>query len=111
MAPKNIWIIKPGENTNQGHGIQVAKEFSEIQKIIEDSTTNRKRTCIVQKYIHNPLLLHRRKFDIRTYVLMTSVNGNTKVYIYEEGYLRTSCREYSVNNLSNRLVHLTNDAV
>jgi len=42
---------------------------------------------------------------------MTSVNGNLKTYIYEEGYLRTSCREYSINNLANRLVHLTNDAV
>jgi len=42
---------------------------------------------------------------------MTSINGNTKVYIYEEGYLRTSCREYSVQNLANKLVHLTNDAV
>ena len=70
MAPKNIWIIKPGENTNQGQGIQVAKEFNEIQGIIKDSTANSRRTCIVQKYIHNPLLLHKRKFDIRTYVLM-----------------------------------------
>ena len=25
--------------------------------------------------------------------------------------MRTSCREYSINNLSNKLVHLTNDAV
>jgi tubulin--tyrosine ligase len=42
---------------------------------------------------------------------MTSINGNTKVFIYEEGYLRTSCREYSINNLANKFVHLTNDAV
>lgn len=42
---------------------------------------------------------------------MTCVNGNHKTYVYEEGYLRTSCREYSINNLSNKLVHLTNDAV
>ena len=27
VAAKNIWIIKPGENTNQGQGIKVAKEF------------------------------------------------------------------------------------
>ena len=71
----------------------------------------RNRTCILQKYIHNPLLIHRRKFDIRTFALMTSQNGNIKAYYYEEGYLRTSCREYSMNNLSNKLVHLTNDAV
>lgn len=35
---KNIWIIKPGENTNRGNGIMVAKEFDEIKKIIEEST-------------------------------------------------------------------------
>lgn len=81
MQPeRNIWIIKPGENTNRGHGIQVAKELEEIKQIIADSTQNKKRTCILQKYIHNPLLIHRRKFDIRTYVLATSQNGNYKVY-------------------------------
>jgi tubulin---tyrosine ligase len=42
---------------------------------------------------------------------MSSVNGNVKVYLYEEGYLRTSCREFSINDLSNKFVHLTNDAV
>ena len=47
LNPKNIWIIKPGENTNRGHGIQVAKEFNEVKAIIEESTTNRRRTCIV----------------------------------------------------------------
>lgn len=89
----------------------MAREFNEIRDIIEDSTVNRRRTCIVQKYIHNPLLINRRKFDIRTYALITSHNGNLKAYLYEEGYLRTSSREYSINNLGNKLVHLTNDAV
>ncbi len=34
-----------------------------------------------------------------------------KGYFYDEGYLRTSSREFSINNLSNKLVHLTNDAI
>ena len=42
---------------------------------------------------------------------MTSVNGNRKVYVYEEGYLRTSSYEYSLSDLGNKFVHLTNDAV
>ena len=42
---------------------------------------------------------------------MTSVNGNIKVYVYEEGYLRTSSFEYTINDLDNKLIHLTNDAV
>lgn len=79
--------------------------------IIQESTRSAKRTCIVQKYIHNPLLIHRRKFDIRTFCMATTCNGNYKAYYYQEGYLRTSCREFSLNNLSNRMVHLTNDAV
>jgi tubulin polyglutamylase TTLL1 len=56
-------------------------------------------------------LINRRKFDIRVFALVTSINGNMKAYFYEEGYLRTSSREFSMNNLSNKLVHLTNDAI
>lgn len=29
-ARKNIWIIKPGENSNRGNGIKVENEFSKI---------------------------------------------------------------------------------
>jgi len=108
---KNIWIIKPGENTNCGQGIQVAKDFDEIKSLVTDATINKRRTCIIQKYIHNPLLINKRKFDVRLFTLMTSINGVRRAYFYEEGYLRTSCREFSLNNLSNRMVHLTNDAV
>lgn len=34
QAPKNTWIIKPGENTNRGQGIQVVKNMKEVQQII-----------------------------------------------------------------------------
>ena len=33
-----------------------------------------------------------------------------KGYFYDEGYLRTSSREFSITNLSNKFVHLTNDS-
>jgi len=42
---------------------------------------------------------------------MGSINGNIKGYFYADGYLRTSCREFTLQNLSNRMIHLTNDAV
>lgn len=89
----------------------MSKDFAEIKNIIAESTRSKKRTCIAQKYIHNPLLINRRKFDIRTYAMVTSINGNFKAYFYEEGYIRTSCREFNVLNLSNKLIHLTNDAI
>ena len=89
----------------------VSKDYEEIKSIILESTANKKRTCIVQKYIHNPLLINKRKFDIRLYAFMSSINGNLKAYFYQDGYLRTSCREFTLQNLSNRMIHLTNDAV
>jgi len=120
---KNIWIIKPGENTNRGNGIQVLREFEEIKKAItgngplltaapnESKGKPPPRTYIVQKYIERPLLINKRKFDIRMFGLISSINGFLKGYFYEEGYLRTSSKEYTLKNLQKKSIHLTNDAV
>jgi tubulin monoglycylase TTLL3/8 len=103
---KNMWILKPGENTNRGEGIFVSKNLTVITERIGRTT----HTHIIQKYIEKPFLFERRKFDIRCFALVTSVNGILKAYYYHEGYLRTSSKDYSVHNLS-RSVHLTNEAI
>ena len=109
-VPENMWIIKPGENTNRGNGIIVCHTLQEIQYLIMQGSSKsyeahtntsdkvsdqKKRTFIIQRYIDRPLLIHKRKFDIRAYGLFTSVNGVQKGYFYEEGYLRLSSKEYS----------------
>jgi len=43
--------------------------------------------------------------------MLTSVNGMLKGYFYEDGYIRTSCKEFDLEDLSDLFVHLTNDAV
>ena len=48
------------------------------------------KTYIVQSYLDRPLLYNRRKFDIRHYMLITSLYGQTKAYWYSDGYIRTS---------------------
>ena len=64
----------------------------------------------MQKYIERPLLIHQRKFDIRVWVL---VNYDYSVYLFKEGYLRTSSSEYNIdpNNPDDQYVHLTNNAI
>lgn len=109
---QSLWIVKPGENTNRGCGIQVSRDINHIKSLISTTQVNgHRRSYIVQKYIERPLLYKNRKFDIRTFTLCTSVNGNLQGYWYSDGYLRTSCREYNLKNATNRMIHLTNDAV
>jgi len=108
---KNLWIIKPGENTNRGCGIQVSKDLDHIKSLVQNTNINgMKRSYIIQKYIEKPLLYKLRKFDIRCYAMMCTINGNMQAYWYTDGYMRTSSREFTLKNV-NRNVHLTNDAV
>ena len=37
---KTIWIVKPGENTNRGCGINVCKDLQQIRDIISNTNVN-----------------------------------------------------------------------
>lgn len=111
---RNVWILKPGENTNRGTGITVCTSIEQIKGEVRctlPQPTGAKRTFILQRYLDRPFLIHRRKFDIRLYALMTCAGGVLQAYYYNEGYLRTSSKEFNLNNVANKLIHLTNDAV
>ena len=110
-----LWIVKPGENTNRGSGITLCHSLDQVKISVSAHSfcpiSGLKRTFILQKYIENPMLISKRKFDIRCYVLVTSVNSVIQGYFYQEGYLRTSSKEFSLKDTGNRYIHLTNDAV
>jgi len=44
-------------------------------------------------------------------MLTVTVGGNFQGYWYQDGYLRTSSKEYNTKNVTNKLVHLTNDSI
>ena len=37
---QNVWIIKPGENTNRGCGIIVSNNFQEIKQIVREKANS-----------------------------------------------------------------------
>lgn len=47
---------------------------------------------IIQKYIENPLLLNKKKFDIRCFVLLAKISP--MVVFYQDGYLRVNIDDY-----------------
>ena len=88
--------------------------MSDITKILEQEEimkNGQPRTYIIQEYIQKPLLFKKRKFDFRCFMMLTSVNGKQKGYWYKEGYIRTSSEIFTLKNLHNKFIHLTNDAV
>ena len=68
-------------------------------------------TCwVVQKYIERPLIILGKKFDIRQWVLITSVNPLT-IWVWKTPYLRFTSQDYNPNNARNKFMHLTNATV
>ncbi|XP_041451852.1 tubulin polyglutamylase TTLL4 isoform X2 [Drosophila obscura] len=96
------WIIKPPASA-RGAGIRVINRWGQIPK---------RRPLIVQKYIERPLLINGSKFDLRLYVLVTSVNP-LRVFMYHNGLARFASVKYSsrADTLGDRCMHLTNYSI
>lgn len=43
--------------------------------------------------------------------MLTSINGSLKGFAYHDGYVRTSSREFNLDDVSDPFIHLTNDAI
>ena len=62
---------------------------------------------VASLYVHPPYLLDGLKFDLRLYVLLTSVDPLV-CYVYDDGLCRFATGAYSVDDVDSRCVHLTN---
>eukprot|EP00929_Paragymnodinium_shiwhaense_P055274 TRINITY_DN27700_c0_g2_i1.p1 TRINITY_DN27700_c0_g2~~TRINITY_DN27700_c0_g2_i1.p1 ORF type:complete len:685 (+),score=158.44 TRINITY_DN27700_c0_g2_i1:160-2214(+) len=111
MAEKEqtIWIVKPGEWGNRGCGIKIYDTFEEVSQRVASKPD---KVWAIQKYIERPFLVHKRKFDIRTYCLVVQEpnGGPLQAYHFRDAYLRTTSTPYTVKSLD-KMIHLNNDAV
>jgi hypothetical protein len=95
-------LSKGSDNPHQMMKIQKKQKRASSSKNISKSVScNSSLICRI----------NNRKFDFRCYILITTVNGFLKGYWYGNGYIRTSSEEYDLNDIQNRMIHLTNDAV
>mmetsp|Transcript_22202 Transcript_22202/g.28381 ORF Transcript_22202/g.28381 Transcript_22202/m.28381 type:complete len:768 (+) Transcript_22202:49-2352(+) len=86
--PDESFIVKP-LTMGGGMGISVVDGEKGLAKV-------RKHTHLVQTYLANPHLINNRKWDMRTYVLLTSTHP-LRVYFYHRGIVRFASKEYDPN--------------
>lgn len=116
----HTFIIKPSM-ANKAAGIKVFNSLDQLRAIFEEPESDSEqeddddqedlsqvREWVIQRYIHNPLLVNKRKFHIRAYVMAKS---NIQVYLYRDMLALFAMKEYDTNNLDDNLIHLTNTCI
>ena len=87
-----------------GEGIRIISDLNQV--------TDTRSKCTVQKYVTNPFLIKGLKFDIRLYVLLTSIDP-LRIYLYNDCLVRFATEHFSMNeeDLGNKFIHITNPIV
>ena len=103
-----VWILKPN-NRFGGEGIQVFRNVEKCKSLIRSLKGAAKPgRVVVQRYIENPLLVEKKKFDIRSYILVA--NSQPYLAYYHDGFIRRTLFEYNLDSAGDddSFVHLTN---
>ncbi|CAM9832720.1 unnamed protein product, partial [Hapterophycus canaliculatus] len=108
---QNMWIVKPAAKS-RGRGIECFTELDKLLSYTESKHPQAVSQWVVHKYIENPLIIARRKFDMRQWVLVTDWNPLT-VWFYDRCYVRFGVEEYTTSgsNIGNSFVHLVNNSI
>ena len=101
-----MFIIKPVASS-RGRGIEVVSSARELELFLSQATDA--KPMVVQKYISNPSLIKKHKFDIRLWVLISSIHP-LRVYTFNQPYARLSNYEFTLLD-NNKLIHLTNNSI
>ncbi len=95
--PDKKWILKP-KNSSRGRGIEVVQDIATIPL---------EKKWMVQEYIDNPHVMNDRKYVLRLYVLVTSVEP-LRFYLHKEGFAKLASEPYNIEDPDNPFAHLTN---
>ena len=100
LNENDLWLIKP-KTGSLGDGIYIFQNLTFTPDVY-----------LISKYISNPHLIHKLKYDFRVYVFITGL-APLKLYLYREGMVRFATEEYTLDkdHITELYRHLTNVAV
>lgn len=100
----NLWVFQRAVNEDGG-GVKFFKGYYQL-----DNARTKNSSFLIKKYIKDPFLINKKKFNFRMYALVTGVNP-LRIYLYEEGLILFNTYEYKLNKeqLKNNSVHFLDD--
>ena len=98
------WILKPSV-TNQAVGISLVQSEDQLcRAIYEADAVEKAGDFVLQQYI-SPLLLDKRKFHLRVFLLL---HGNLSAYVSSDFLAIFSLEPYDHSDIQNTKAHFTN---
>mmetsp|Transcript_33274 Transcript_33274/g.106215 ORF Transcript_33274/g.106215 Transcript_33274/m.106215 type:complete len:773 (-) Transcript_33274:50-2368(-) len=120
----SFWIVKPQKGTYESRGMHLSQLYGEDVaskdsflkwlshslidpscRITYDKVRCDRRKKTFQYYVHNPLLFQRRKFDLRVWLLVTSIDP-LRVYLLRHAYPKVSTRTYDIFDIEDQCKHI-----
>jgi hypothetical protein len=103
------FILKPTDR-GEGNGIIVMDNYRKLAEWKAEFPDNEE--VVVQTYLNNPMLIKDRKWDMRTYILITSIHP-LRLYMYRDGLVRFASTKYDADakDGGKKTAFLTNTSV
>lgn len=103
------FILKPTDR-GEGNGIIVKDSYRQLANWKDEFPDNEE--VVVQTYLNDPMLIKQRKWDMRTYILITSIHP-LRCYMYRDGLVRFASTVYDKNakDGGKKTAYLTNTSV
>lgn len=98
--PEQLWLLKP-KNSAKVKDIRLQEDVAEAPS---------DPRWLVQEYLHEPHIMNERKYVLRLYVLVTSIEP-LRVYLYDQGFAKLASCPYTLEDRANPYVHQTNPDV
>ena len=97
---KDVWLLKPAKGL-MAKGIKILDNYQDIKNYNYSQ-------FLISKYVMNPLLINKKKFDMRAYILVTGMNP-LKIYFYRDGYIKISVKDFNLNHesINDGCIHIT----
>ena len=98
------WVLKEPK-VNQGKGIEMVAPNSERLEQIANNDLDDDTEYIIQRYICNENTWNNRKYDVRMFWFVASLDP--LIVMYQDGYTRIGNAEYDEKDFDNTRNHLT----